>query len=225
MGTSTSPCPLVVKDCLLVALATGHRAQALRELHAGLRAVSPESIYFHFWGRLLRPRLDDPEFHSDFASWARHSLHDEVLAERLAVVDPADFHQVEELRREVLDIVEARIDETMPMAVPPDRQFHFRHCQTLVLDTGIRVADPADLVDVLPRLSLGSIFYHMIDARRRDPVRVDDFRVWLGECGPALEPLVDRIARVDPYFSTLAELRDQLCRHVAIFFAQPVPPP
>jgi hypothetical protein len=211
----------VIKDCLLVALATGQRAQTLRELHAGLRAVSPESIYFHFWGRLLRPRLDDPEFHSDFASWARHSLHDEVLAERLAVIDPAEFPHLEELRQEVLDIVEARIDESMPVAVPPDRQFHFRHCQTLVLDTGIRVADPAGLVDVLPQLSLGSIFYHMIDARRRDPVRVDDFRVWLGEWGDGYGPLVDRMAGVDPYFSTLAELRDQLFRIVEDFFRAP----
>jgi hypothetical protein len=109
--------------------------------------------------------------------------------------------------------------------VPPDRQFHFGHCQTLVLDSGIRVADPAGLVDALPQLSLGSIFYHMIDARRRDPVRVDDFRVWLGEWGDRYGPLVDRIARVDPYFSTLAELRDQLCRIVGDFFRQPEPAP
>jgi hypothetical protein len=159
--------------------------------------VSPESIYFHFWGLLLRPRLDDPGLHSDCASWARHSLHDEVLAERLAVIDPADFHQVDELRREVLDIVEARIDETTQMAVSPDRQFHFRHCHTLVLEAGIRVVDPADLVGVPPRRSLGSIVYHMIDARRRNPVRVDDFRVWLGECGEAFEPLVARVVHVN----------------------------
>ena len=63
-------------------------------------------------------------------------------------------------------------------------------------------------------MSVGSIYYHVIDARRRPPLRVDDFRVWLGDHGPAFVPICDALANVDPFFTTLVELRDELRRVV-----------
>lgn len=199
-----------VRDCALVAIATGRRAQSLREFRDALQHVPQESLYFHFWGRLLRPRFDDTEFHNDFAAWARHSLHDEKLSERLAVIDPADFADVEALRAEVVEIVEQRLDETDDLMARRDRQFHFRRCQTVVFDTGIRLDQPASLAEVIPAMSLGSIYYHVIDARRREPVRTDDFRVWLGRFGGRFEALCEKLAAVDPYFANLAELRAEV---------------
>ena len=102
----------LIKDCALVAIATGLRAQSLREFRDALQQAPQESVYFHFWGRLLRPRFDDTEFHNDFATWARYSLHDEKLSEQLAVIDPADFADLESLRAEVVEVVEQRLDET-----------------------------------------------------------------------------------------------------------------
>jgi hypothetical protein len=200
-----------VRDCALVAIATGRRAQSLREFRDALLAVPQESIYYHFWGRLLRPRFDDTEFHNDFAAWARHALHDETLAERLAVVDPADFADLEALRNDLIEITEERLDETDALFARRDRQFHFRRCQTVVFDTAIRIADPRALAEAVPAMSLGSIYYHVIDARRREPVRMDDFRVWLGRFGARCEPLCTALGAIDPYFSNLADLRAELC--------------
>ncbi|MCK6369970.1 MAG: DUF5752 family protein [Gammaproteobacteria bacterium] len=209
--------PFEVRDCALVAIATGRRAQTLRELRDGLLDVPKESIYYHFWGRLLRPRLDDTEFHNDFAAWIRHCLHDETLSERLAIIDPADFTDLEELRQELLDAIEVRLDETDVQFSRRDRQFHFRRCQTVVFDTGVRIHEPAALATAIPSMSLGSLYYHVIDARWREPVRTDDFRTWLGQFGAGYQPLLDQLAAVDPYFSTLAELREELGATVGAF--------
>ncbi len=202
--------PFAVRDCALVAIATGLRAQSLREFRDALQQAPQESVYFHFWGRLLRPRFDDTEFHNDFATWARYSLHDEKLSEQLAVIDPADFADLESLRAEVVEVVEQRLDETEVVLARRDRQFHFRRCQTVVFDTGLRLGNPESLVDAIPAMSLGSIYYHAIDARRREPLRVDDFRAWLARFGAAHEPLCARLGAVDPYFANLAELRAEL---------------
>jgi hypothetical protein len=207
-----------VRDCALVAIATGLRAQSLREFRDALQQVPQESVYFHFWGRLLRPRFDDTEFHNDFATWARYSLHDEILSERLAVIDPADFADVEALRAAVLEVVEQRMDETDSLLARRDRQFHFRRCQTVVFDTGIRLEDPASLVQAIPAMSLGSIYYHAIDARRREPVRTDDFRAWLAQFGGRFDALGEKLGAVDPYFANLAELRVELSAIVADHF-------
>lgn len=211
--------PFAVRDCTLVAIATGRRAQSLRELRDGLLAVPQESVYFHFWGRLLRPRFDDTEFHNDFATWARQCLHDPTLAERLAVIDPADFADLEALRNEAVDVIDERLDETDTLHSRRDRQFHFRRCQTAVFDTSNRISDPGELPDALKAMSLGSIYYHIIDARRRAPVRTDDIAAWLSQFGKKYDGLCAQLGAVDPYFSSLAELREELRAVVTAYFS------
>lgn len=210
----------VVKDCALVPLATGVRAQSLPGLREGLLTVPADSVYYHFWGGLLRARFDDPEFNNDFAVWVRHALHDLPLAERLAVIDPAEFADAEALRRDVLEVVEQRLDEIeAPAWAPRDRQFHFMHGQLVVFDTGRRLHEPRELVELLPQLSAGSVFYHLIDARRREPPGEDDFHAWLCALDAGHEGLVARLAQIDPYFVSLPELRAQYAAACKAYFA------
>jgi hypothetical protein len=67
--------PFAIKDCDLIAIATGMRAQNLRELRDRLTVVHPGCIYYHFWGGLLRPKFTDPEYNNDFAAWVFYGLH------------------------------------------------------------------------------------------------------------------------------------------------------
>lgn len=210
----------VIKDCALVSLATGVRAQSLPDLREGLLAVPADSVYHHFWGGLLRARFDDPEFNNDFAVWVRHALHDLPLAERLAVIDPADFVDAEALRQEVLEVVEQRLDEIeAPIWAARDRQFHFMRGQLVVFDSGRRVHAPRELVNLVPQLSPGSVFYHVIDARRRAPHGQDDFRVWLAGLEDDHAGLIERLAQIDPYFVSLPQLREQYAEAISAHFA------
>jgi len=207
----------VVRDCALAAIATGRRAQNLRELRNQLATVHPDSIYYHFWGGLLRPRFDDPEYNNDFSAWARHGLHDPSLAERLGIIDPTDFDTLEALRSELIEVIEERLDETeyVPWA-RSDEEFHFIRSQIVVFNTGRQLEHPRDLPGTVAGMSLGSIFFHVIDARRRTWNRVDDFRSWLLDLGPAYESLCRDLADVDPYFIGLDRLRREI---TAIFQA------
>ena len=202
-----------LKDCALIAIATGHQAQTLREMRDRLETTQLSCIYYHFWGGLLRPRFDDPEFQNDFAIWARHSIHDKPLAERLALIDPTHFSDLEDLRRELIDVIEERLDESelLPWAKASQR-FYFVRSQIVVFDTGKRFHEPGELKTLIPHLSAGSVFYHFIDARRRSPLGHDDFTEWLLGFTEDYKALVDRIAIIDPYFTTLVDLREELSR-------------
>jgi hypothetical protein len=205
-----------VKDCTLAIIATGRRAQTLRELRDILRDIHPGSIYHHFWGTLLRPQFADREFNNDFATWCHNSLHDNKATERLAVIDPVDFLDIEGLRQELIDVIEERLDETeLMLFARADQQFHFARSAIVVFDTYRRITDPAELADLLPSLSIGSIFYHFIDARRRAPTGMDDFRAWLLGLGPEYEDLCGAIAELEPYFESLFVLRSRLAELLA----------
>jgi hypothetical protein len=208
-----------IKDCALATIATGRRAQTLRELRDNLRDIHPGCIYHHFWGTLLHPQFSDREYNNDFAAWCHHSLHDGPAAERLAVIDPADYGDMEELRQELIDIIDERLDETeVTLIARADQQFQFTRSVIVVFDTYRRLTDPAEFARVLPELSVGSIFYHFIDARRREPLAVDDFRAWLLGLGPEYKPLCDSLAEIDPYFESLFVLRDRLARTFKAYF-------
>jgi trehalose synthase len=201
----------LVKDCALAVVATGRKAQTLRELRDILRDVHPGSIYHHFWGTLLRPQFAEREYNNDFASWCHNSLHDDRMAERLAVIDPADYSDLEALRQELIEVIEERLDETQQLLFAQgDQQFNFSRSVTVVFDTQRRLEYPEELVDVVPTLSVGSIFYHFVDARRREPASIDDFRAWLDAFGSEYEGLSADLATVDPYFESLFTLRQRL---------------
>lgn len=200
-----------IKDCTLVAVATGLKARTLREVRSIADTISPSCIYYHFWGALLRSRFDDPEFPNDFASWASHSLHDKKLAERLAIINPMDFRDLEDLRKEVLEVIDERLDELdMPSWVDEDRQFYFVHSQIVVFDTKLKLTEPQDLLRNIDLMSLGSIFYHFIDARRRNPDKGNDFSRWLHSFDGQHDSLVRSINNIDPYFTTLHDIQREI---------------
>jgi hypothetical protein len=183
--------PFAVKDCALIAIATGERAHNLRELRDRLETTRPGCIYYHFWGGLLRPSFDDPEYQNDFAVW--------------------DFADLEDLRRELIEIIEERLDENelVPWAAA-HQQFHFIRSQIVVFDTGMRLDKPEELKELIPQLTVGSVFYHFVDARRRTANRNDDLSEWLKGFGNSYDQLLAQIAAMDPYFKSLTELRSQL---------------
>ncbi len=204
-----------VKDCALIAIATGRRAQNLREVRDILTTIEAGSIYYHFWGSRLQPRFDDPEYQNDFAAWAHHALRDGQAAERLGVIDPTEFNNLEELRQELIEVIEARLDEEEHVTwVKSNMQFNFLTSQIVVFDTRRVITDPRDLMAAVPAMSASSIFYHLIDSRRRTLDSTDDFRSWLSGYGSAFgdkyQGLSDKIADIDPFFSTLSELRTVL---------------
>lgn len=211
MSTGTTGQPFSFKDCTLTAIATGKRAQNLRELRDRLTSVDEGCIYYHFWGGRLRPQFDEPEFNNDFAAWSKHSLRDDVVAERLSVIDPTNYPSLEELRGEVIDVIEERLSERelIPWA-QKDQQFSFIRSQIVVFNTPSEIHAAEELATMIPQVSTSSIYYHFIDARRRTDDGRDDFSNWLQGLDGDFGDLVARLAEVDPYFVSLSDLRSQL---------------
>ncbi len=201
----------VIKDCTIIPIATGVKAQSLRELRMEIEQIETESLYYHFWGSLLTPRFVEPEFMNDFASWAYRCLHDQVLAERLSVIDPAQHRDMEKIREMLIDTIDNRLDEleVVPFSAPED-QFHFVKSQIVVFDTHRIIEKPEELPKIIGTFSRGSLFYHFIDAKRRTYEGVDDFSIWLKSFGGKYADLVERLRRIDPYFVSLSELREHL---------------
>jgi len=142
------------------------------------------------------------------------------LAERLAMLAPTEFEDLEDLRQELLQIVDDQLDEHEYLSwIRASDRFEFIRSQIVVFDTHRRLQEPAELASLLPDLSAGSVFYHFIDSRRRLPEARDDFRYWLGGFGEQYSDLGFKLAQIDPYFGSLIELRSRLARVFAEHFS------
>lgn len=213
MPPSQPPAPFAVMDCSLMTQALGRSAQTLRELRDHIATVPLQSIAHHFYDALLRPAFDDPEYRNDFALWASRQLHDAQLAERLGVIDPLDYPDLRPVRQHMLEVIEDRLAE-LPYVpqVTRGREFHFLRSRFVVFDTGVRAETPASLGGWIDHLSTGSVFFHFIEARRRPPLRLDDFSAWLADWGPDYVHVRDCLAAVDFQHWSLTELRERVAR-------------
>jgi len=210
-----------LRDCAFIPVATGLRAQTLSELRDRLTTIPAASIYFHFWGRFLAAEFKNTEYHNDFAFWAHNALHDEFLAERLSILDPSDYENIELLRDDLIDIVSTRLDELeyLPIA-KRENQFHFVLSKMIVFDTVHLINHPHELIRIIESAPNTSIFYHVIDARARNPDSSDDFSNWLKAFGDEYRPLIDDLQKIDPYFLNMHDLKKQYIRVITNFFVK-----
>lgn len=205
-----------IKDCALITrTGNGLPAMNLREFREGVYSCPVDSIYHHFCEVVLRPSFDDPEFHNDFARWARRALHDHVLAERLEILDPYDFATTAELRREILDIIDDRLSEISYIPwVDGQSSFHFLRATTVVFETGLSFENPKELGLAISKMTTSSLYYHFWEARRRTEAQIDDFSAWLDNFNGTYDPVKEAIGNIDFYFMSLRELQKRLCADI-----------
>ncbi len=209
--------PFEVKDCALLIRMSGlPPAINLRELRERVAACSENVLFHHFCESLLRPAFDHPDYRNDFAVWAKWYLSDRVLAERLGILDPYTVKSLEELRAITLDIFDERLSEVVaiPSAAPGD-EFYFLEATTVVFDTGERVNSPKELGTAIRKMTNGSIFFHFLEARRRTPVGVDDFSVWMKGEGKKYAKYIRALESIDFYFHSLSNLKEEIITALA----------
>ena len=66
----------------------------------------------------------------------------------------------------------------------------------------------ADFAQKLAKVSVGSVYFHMFDAKLRLKTGENDFSRWLRDQGKGA--LADQIKRLDPYSYTLDGLRQRI---------------
>ena len=192
-------------------LLLGRKARNATELLAGLREVPTMSVYYHTHRFLQQHHYLSPEPPNDFAYWVTNVLNDDALGERLASTDIMQFTGIEEIRERFLTILEEYLAATdRRIDSPPGEEFHFMSCQTFAFPTRYAAGSLAEFREMLDKVSINSLYYHMFDARMRPELGHNDFSVWIRDIG--YPDLAEKIHSLDPYSRTLEGLRRAVIR-------------
>jgi Family of unknown function (DUF5752) len=202
--------PFRFVGCIELLENLGVKAQDERELLEFLRQVPAASVFYHTCGAFLRHRIFVGPYANDFATWTAVHLGDRVLGERLAVVDPFDFADLEQLREELVSIVSDHLGHLrVPPRVDDGEPFHFVQSHVVEVPTGLEARTLAEFRDRLAEVEASAIHYHTVLARARLGRGAGDFAGWLrGSLGR--DDLAAAVERTDPYLSSLERVRSRL---------------
>lgn len=192
----------------------GRKAKNPAELLAGLKKIPGASVYYHTHRFLQQHHYLSPEPPNDFAYWATNILSLEALGERLASIDIVKFSSIEELRQALVATLAGYIEGGKRcFDCEQGEEFHFMSCVTVVIPTQYAARTIGEFLDIIPKLSISSLYFHVFEARMRLHNSENDFSRWIRDMG--MSELADRLSRLDPYTITLEGLRRKIIEAVS----------
>ncbi len=193
----------------------GRRAKNVQELLDGVRQVPGASIYYHTHRFIQQHHFLSPEPPNDFAFWVTNSLGIDTLGERLACVDTVKFRSIAGLRETFLFVLESYLKEPNARNVEcqEGEEFHFMSCRTFILPTRFVAHDLREFMEIVQKVSINSIYFHVFEAKLRLERGENDFSNWFEEIGE--NALAGELSRLDPYTVTLEGLRKTIVHLVS----------
>lgn len=142
----------------------GVTAWNLDSLRSGIESVPVASIFHHVVRIPARfPAVRDLPRH-DFARWVGDALQLPEVSERLAYVGSAPVESMDQLRAELLAVLDRTSPSDKRREAAEGGAFHFVAVRTALVPLGLEAADPSDAIEVWPKLDLGSAFLHLVEA-------------------------------------------------------------
>ncbi|MGE3154403.1 MAG: DUF5752 family protein [Nitrospiraceae bacterium] len=210
MMEPTALTPFTFIGCSELEESLGQQADDEKELAEMLEDVPLDSVHFHTHSYFLRHRFIERVYPNDFAQWVVTQVGDHVLAEKLAVVDPFDYPNLEDLREEIISIIDHHLSR-MPIVprVIFGRPFYFHRSRILEVPMGVEARTLSEFRRAVSEIDVSAIYFHMFEAHFRLHREESDFSAWI-RTGLGLPDLADRIRAINPYLGSLERLRSSL---------------
>ncbi len=196
--------------CIEIRELLGKRANDAQKLMELIEEVPADSIYYHTHSYFLRHFYIAGPYPNDFANWAVIQVRDRVLGEKLGSVTPSAERTIEEIRQEVIEIIDQHISSIRLVPyVTYGQPFHFMKSRIIEIPTGVVVKNLEEFTAALETVDASAIYNHIFEARLRDRRGRSDFAIWLDEVCKR-SALSDRIEKIDSYMYSLEGLRGRL---------------
>ena len=189
---------------------TGRKANTLEELLDLIKTCSDSAIFYHTFSAFLKMREAAVPYNTDFAIWVARMLNEKALAEKLMAVDLSEQNTIKGLRTRLVQIIESyREEKGAAFQKEANEPFYLHDIRRIVYVTDKFAYDLKSFRELLPTISIYSIYYHFIESRIQTQFRGDDFSTWIEE-SLNLPDLAKEIRKVDISVYSLEELRAQI---------------
>jgi len=206
--------PFCFSSCMELREVLGKRAMDEHRLLELIEEAPADSIYYHTHSYYLRHAYTQQLYSNDFANWIALYAQDRLLGERLGVLDPFEFSDIEELRNEIVMIVADHLHHTATVTRCIVREpFEFIRSHVIEIPLGLEAGTLWEFREALADVEVGAVYNHVCEARmRKKPLSVD-FARWLSsEEGLGLRELAIKVEQVGRLGLSLEGMRNKILR-------------
>ena len=144
-------------------------------------------------------------------------MGEDELGERLVSIDTTQFSSIASLREKIIKTIEDYLRGN-PFAklrfAREGEEFYFIKSISFLLSTEYAAYDLKGFVEIVKKITIDSIYFHIFEARLRFEKKTNDFSNWI-ETSLGDKELADEISDLDPYTRTLEDLRATIISIVA----------
>ncbi|MEA1869476.1 MAG: DUF5752 family protein [Euryarchaeota archaeon] len=197
---------------------TGKKARDIPELLAAIKEIDESSIFDHVYHALLDAHFLPTWYPNDFAYWIADTLHEPVLAERLADLDLREFPDLESLRKRIILIIEDYVAvHDVSRRADIGQEFHFIRCISVTFPTKYVVTNMNEVLETIKEIDLDSIFYYFIASRLLGGEHYKELSRWILRNDS--HKLIEKLDNIYPYgFANMDALRNEIVRIIEGYF-------
>jgi hypothetical protein len=204
--------PFLFTGCWELREMVGRSARDEQQLLEAIQEIPLDSLSYHTHSFFLRHKYIAGPYPNDFATWAAIQVRDRVLGEKLGILDPYDFDNLEALRAEIVNIIDEHLSQLqiIPRVVYGE-PFDFMQSRIIEVPTGLEAQTLAEFRKILATVDASVVYYHNFEAILRLGRRKGDFAFWIEE-QLDLPELAQKISRVDFYMTSLESVQHQIIK-------------
>ena len=190
----------------------GRSARDEQQLLEAIEEIPLDSLSYHTHSFFLRHAYIAGPYPNDFATWAAIQVRDRVLGEKLGILDPYDFENLEALRAEIVNIVDEHLSQVqiIPRVIYGE-PFYFMQSRIIEVPTGLEARTLTEFRKILTTVDISAVYYHNFEAMLRLGRRMGDFALWIEE-QLHLPELAQKISRLDFYMTSLESIRHRIIK-------------
>jgi hypothetical protein len=210
MSQQKAEYPFSFSGCWELKEMLGRTARDERQLLEIIEEIPLDSVYYHTHSFFLRHQYIGGPYPNDFATWAAVQVRDHVLGEKLGILDPFDYENLEDLRTEIIMILEEHLSglQIIPRPIYGE-PFHFMQSRMIACPIGLEARNLAEFHEILSKVDSSVVYFHTFEAMLRLGRRKGDFPIWIESQLGEIE-LASAISRLDLYMSNLEFIRQQI---------------
>ncbi|MDF2952969.1 MAG: hypothetical protein OD816_000214 [Thermodesulfobacterium sp.] len=197
--------PFIFKSELWIPRYTGIKVYSIKDFIESLKVIDKLSIFYHMYINIFNYH-NLPTFYTNSISFWFYKNGRILLAEKLSIIDPLDYYDLEDLRNVLVRTLEENYDETWNRK--EENPFYFIEAEREIIKSGEVANTLEEFIEGVKKSSINSLFYHLVTSRIENKTLINDYSAWLFNIGEAKK--AEKISKLDLYTMNLYEIKKKI---------------
>ncbi len=199
--------PFIFKAEFWIPKFTGIKAFSLKDFIETLKNIDKFSIFYHMYINIFNYHNLPTFFNNSFSYWLyKNNLL--PLAEKLSIVDPMEYFDLEELRCSLIKILEESYNKDLDKKII--EPFFFITVEREIIEYKNPAHTLGEFIRKFKKSSINSVFYHLVTSRIENKTLINDYSSWLVSIGENKK--AELINKLDVYNMNLYEIKKEIIK-------------